>query len=415
MGDDIPALAQTTLEIMRQGVRMIYQGVLLQGDMVGRPDLIARREGRSRLGSHFYFPIEIKNASGYEDRERRRRKKKYGLQLAYYGRVLEAVQGVLPAEGQVIDLNKEVVVFPIGEYLAELDALLPHVRRLVLGEEQDGPALIGGCANCQWRAPCRQWLEANQDITLVPGISRSHKEKLVTIGINKMTDPLSWNRPRVLELHGIGPASVQNWERQAHVLQSGKIEVLQRLSLPAVELEVFFDVENDPTQQLVYLFGLGTVEVGGALDYASFWADSRNEEEAAWRQLLAWFEAILPRKPVIYHYSAHEKTMNRELARRHSFTPTRLIQELETRMQDLHTLVKDSVVLPVRSYGLKEVARHLGFRYTDPEAGGAESIYWFNQYQDDPVVNAAYKSRLLTYNREDCLAMAEVLRFLKGL
>lgn len=91
-------------------------------------------------------------------------------------------------------MNKGLVSFPIREYLAELDSLLPVIRKLVRGEEEDEPALIGECANCQWRQPCREWLEANEDITLVPGISRSHKEKLVALGIRRISDPLSWDR-----------------------------------------------------------------------------------------------------------------------------------------------------------------------------------------------------------------------------
>lgn len=415
LGDDFPSLVEATRQMMGRGVRVIYQGALIRDDLVGRPDLLVRADGRSNLGNFFYFPIEIKNASGYEDRQRQKRKKKYGLQLAYYVRLLESAQGVLPPEGKVIDLNKEVVVFPIQEYLPELDAVLPIVRRLALGEERDEPALIGECANCQWRQPCRAWMEANSDIALLPGISRSHKEKLGTLGIRKMTDPLSWDRNRVVQLRGIGPASIEKWERQAQVLQSATITVLQRSALPVGELEVFFDVENDPTQDLVYLLGLGMLGRGAEFVYRPIWADNRAQEEEAWREFLAFIGGILDRNPAVYHYSSHERTMLGSLRQRYDFTPLGFVEKLESKMRDLHRLTVDSVVLPVRGYGLKELARFRGFQYTDPESGGAESIYWFNQYQDDPVANAAYKERLLQYNKEDCLALSRVLDFLRSL
>lgn len=78
LGEDFRALFDTTLGLMRRGARLIYQGALIRDDMRGRPDLLARRDGRSSLGEYFYFPIEIKNASAYEDRERQRRKKNTG-------------------------------------------------------------------------------------------------------------------------------------------------------------------------------------------------------------------------------------------------------------------------------------------------------------------------------------------------
>src|SRR5690349_23309748 len=37
--------AAATLALMRQGVRLIYQGTLTHGDWTGRPDLLERREG----------------------------------------------------------------------------------------------------------------------------------------------------------------------------------------------------------------------------------------------------------------------------------------------------------------------------------------------------------------------------------
>lgn len=415
-GEGFAAAAEATRELMRRGVQMIYQGALVRDDMVGRPDLLVRAQGESALGPYFYFPIEIKNASGYEDRERKKRKKKYGLQLAYYARLLEAAQALLPPEGQVIDLDKELVTFPIRDYLAELDSLLPAVGRLVRGEEQDEPALIGECASCQWRLPCRKWLEANDDITLIPGISRSHKEKLLRLGIRRTNDPLSWDRRAVVQLPGVGVKTAEKWERQARVLQSGTPEVLaQRPALPAAQIELFFDVENDPTQDLVYLFGLGVLEKGQAFRYVSAWADGRGDEERAWRKFLTVYDGFRRHSPVVYHYSTHERTMVGKLAERHPSVSAPLVEDLKGRMCDLHRLTVDSVVLPVPGYGLKEMAKYLGFQYTDPDAGGAESIWWYNQYQDDPVANASYKARLLRYNEEDCRAMVEVLRFLRSL
>ena len=39
--------ADQTIELMRQGVPLIYQGVLIDGDHVGRPDLLEKVDGKS--------------------------------------------------------------------------------------------------------------------------------------------------------------------------------------------------------------------------------------------------------------------------------------------------------------------------------------------------------------------------------
>jgi hypothetical protein len=54
--------AARTLELMRAGVPIIYQGWLVDGDWSGRPDLLERQPGKSLLGDYFYVPVDVKRA-----------------------------------------------------------------------------------------------------------------------------------------------------------------------------------------------------------------------------------------------------------------------------------------------------------------------------------------------------------------
>ena len=54
--------AKETLELMRQGVPIIYQGTLMDGDWSGRPDILERINGKSKLGDWYYVPLDVKRS-----------------------------------------------------------------------------------------------------------------------------------------------------------------------------------------------------------------------------------------------------------------------------------------------------------------------------------------------------------------
>lgn len=83
-------------------------------------------------------------------------------------------------------------------------------------------------------------------------------------------------------------------------------------------------------------------------------------------------------------------------------------------MFDLYPAVKRSAVLPSRGYGLKRIAPFVGVKYSAEDAGGAQSIVWFQEYQRNPGRQDVLET-LLTYNREDCVAMKSVEEWLRQL
>ncbi|MDB5310922.1 MAG: transposase, partial [Gemmataceae bacterium] len=62
---------------------------------------------------------------------------------------------------------------------------------------------------------------------------------------------------------------------------------------------------------------------------------------------------------------------------------------------------------------LKTVAGCLGFRWTDPDASGLQAIAWRADWE--ATAEPATKLRLLTYNQEDCTALARVTAVLRDL
>src|SRR5262249_49432628 len=109
-----------------------------------------------------------------------------------------------------------------------------------------------------------------------------------------------------------------------------------------------------------------------------------------------------------YCYGAYELTFLRRLAK-----ATARQQETEkvlARTLNVLAVIYAHVYFPVYCNGLKEIARHLGFAWTEPDAGGLQSMVWRRRWEASR--EAALKEKLLTYNQEDCEALRRVAEFL---
>jgi hypothetical protein len=77
---------------------------------------------------------------------------------------------------------------------------------------------------------------------------------------------------------------------------------------------------------------------------------------------------------------------------------------------NLLSVIYAQVYFPTYSNGLKEIARFLGFEWTNSISSGLQSIVWRHEWEasGDP----ALRTELITYNADDCRALSLVLRTL---
>ena len=61
-----------------------------------------------------------------------------------------------------------------------------------------------------------------------------------------------------------------------------------------------------------------------------------------------------------------------------------------------------------------KIAPFVGLKYSAANAGGAQSLVWFQKYQEDPG-DTEVLNTLLQYNRADCIAMKYVEEWLRNL
>lgn len=410
------ALAAETIEAMRDGIDIIYQGVLHSGNKVGRPDLLLKVDGESPLGAHHYCPMDIKLTrvdATWDDGNEKTTMEQF-WQVYFYGELLEAVQGRRPEKGYIYKTKARILSIPFYKppmnYEWAIGQLENYLQGNAFGAE---PAINSNCSMCEWKTNCIKWAEEKRDVSLVHYVGQAMKDGLRKLGISTIED-LAGQDPaelavRVAELKEKGsfwksmpsdlPAKAV---ARARIYIDGKPVIHTPAVFPESETEIHFDIEDDPTQDFVYLHGLVLVEKGKEPVYRAFFADNFSDEKLITEQLIAFLEKYP--EATVYHYSDYEKTTLKRLIYKHKLVTDsyeRLFGE-NGRAFDLYKTITSSTDWPLTSYGIKAICKFLGFKWDAADAGGAASIVWMNDYL---VGNKAMKEKILRYNEDDCQAM----------
>jgi len=412
-GKTLEEQAASTIKLMEAGAERIFQGVLLFSEDSGKPDLLERVAGKSKFGDYFYKPVDIKSGSGFEDEEKGKLREDYGLQLFHYGALLARIQATFPPDGEILNKRKERVIYRLDEFAVLYAATLPEVRALATGAKSDEPALCSDCKFCQWWGHCEKVLVAANDVSLLPDVGRSKKLGLNAAGVKAIPDIPRFDFAAV-KIKGIGPKTVDSITRSAEVTLSGKPLVLGKPALPDTRVRVYLDFEDDPTQELIYLCGVWIEPALRGLNYHGLFCTDEAGEAKVWGGLQKLCSEVQREDYVVFHYSQYERTKIGSLERKYGVVEKDALELFKGRMIDLYPIVKQSVVLPVRSYSIKQVSPFAGHRYSTEGASGAQSIVWFQEYQEDESKGDVFE-KLLTYNREDCLALKAVEGWLRGL
>ena len=169
-----------------------------------------------------------------------------------------------------------------------------------------------------------------------------------------------------------------------------------------IENPVYLDVEGVPDREFYYLIGL-RYRSGDHYVYRSFWADDPSKEGEMWAACLRDLRGMdMPR---LIHYGSYETQFLKRMKARYPAltTDSNLIDSLISSSLNLISFTYAQIYFPTYSNTLKEIARFLGFRWTENNASGLNSLVWRSEWEDsrDPVI----KQKLITYNADDCEAV----------
>ncbi len=392
--------AAKTLELMKQGVPAIYQGVLIDGDWTGRPDLLERQPGQSKFGDWYYKPVDVKSAHEL--------KKEHMCQLYFYCLLLERAQGHFPAHPEIINGSGERIAFDAPQFAVEFQSILDQLDRIRAGECPD-PVYRKSCEDVSpWGKACRKLAEERDDIALLYNVDIRKLRSLRSLGIHTVSDAAGMS-PLALEGQAMGLTlrSLESIQRQARSLLEKAVIIREPFVLPTRGTEIHFDIESYPPSDRDYLFGFWLPQ---DKKYISFVAEDPNTgEEKLWRDFVAWC-ATLPEEFTVYHYADFELTRINLLAKRYHTEEDPHLVRFRAAMVDVKDLVRDHVVFPLHFYSLKAIAKFLDFKWEGDVQGGGQSVFAYERWIE--TKDRSILDGIIQYNREDVQATAHVLRWM---
>lgn len=410
-----------TREAMERGEPLIYGGRISADDLLGDPDFL-RKEGNG------YVPGDIKSGAGEEGQEDEKKPKKhYAVQLALYVDVLERLKLSAGRRGFIWDIHGEIVPYDLAapkgsKTLASLwddyQQALAEARAITSRAQATLPAYAAACKLCHWYTHCIDEMRKAGDLTLIPELGRAARERMVghvkSIAELAGANPEAFINGNKTIFEGVGPDRLKKFHSRAALLHaSGKAYLRGPLTLPHADLELFFDIEDDPFRKLCYLHGFveRRKQENSSERYIAFFAEEPTEkaEQDAFAQAIHYIQHSRPH--AMYYFSKHERTTYRKL--REKYPGVISNEELEAIFDpasavDLYyDVVLKATEWPTNDYSIKTLATHLGFNWRDTHPSGAASIEWFHTWLQSK--DEKDKQRILNYNEDDCTATRVLL------
>jgi predicted RecB family nuclease len=457
-----------TVEAMRAGAEVVFQGTFFDGRFLGFADFLMR-SGRSADGSWRYEVYDTKLA--------RRAKITALLQLAAYADQLELL-GVptgpevhlLLGDGSTSTHQLRDILPVYRDRRARLESLLDERAAPGVAAVEWGDPRYTVCGRCE---VCTPEAELHDDVLLVAGMRLGQREKLRAAGLGTLPALARSTGP----VKGLADATLAGIRDQAAMQFHGRTGPAFRVydstalrALPAPDPgDIFFDFEGDPLYTegaatawgLDYLFGvvehargpipstgavvadaapasasasgaapapasgaapasasaaLGDPQAGG-IDprtvFRPFWAHDHAGEREALRAFLDYATQRLRDHPGmhIYHYADYERLHLLALCARHGVGEQQLDELLRRHvLVDLYPIVKKSLRVSSRSYSLKKLEPlYMGdlLRSSDV-TNAADSITAYVHYTElrDAADPAAARQlqEIADYNEYDCVS-----------
>jgi len=383
-------LCSYTPSALRSSCPQLIQATLNAEGVEATCTLLTKVAQPSSLGAFRYEPTICVGTHSITHEHR--------LELLFVGYVLDKLQGAVPERGRVIGADGRAHSVLLGERTTTVLPLLVPLQRWRKGSSPHPPplALNKHCPTCQFQQQCRAQAVQSDHLSLLAGATPKVIQTYAKKGIFTINQLSYLYQPRRVSKRAMHPHATHKLELQALALRTGKIYLHQLPALTRQDIELFVDFEGIPDQHRYYLIGV-LVSAGGTATYHPLWAETLAEEAQIWQAFLDKVRQY-PAAP-LYHYGSYESQAFRTLSQRYGTGK----EHLPNPCINVLASIYGRVYFPVRSNGLKEIGQFLGMRWSSPHASGLQSLVWRHAW--DATHQRHYHEQLVTYNREDCLAL----------
>jgi len=396
-GKDWDAGQRSTVELMREGRPWIYQGVLLHEKMRGRPDLLKKVAGPSRLGSYSYLPVDIKGHKEVVKKDR--------YQLQSYADMLEPILGHRPREGAIWLNTGEVAEVDLSNEQDEYSRLRSSMDAVMNRQLRTEGYRCGECGQCPWLGVCSQWWKESEHACLLYGVTGDTARKFSEVGLGSwrkvadstpglVAEKLDWDEERARRVW----LAAQAWKERSP-------KIIRQPRFPTGLPIHFYDIETH--DDVVYLHGDIRV-MGDQREERQFTARRPSDEKKVWHEFLDFLARDT--ECIVYCWADYERGFADSLWRKYGGNEAGW-KHLENSLVDQCRFVRDHFALPASGYGIKKVAPLFGFKWAADDAGGLNSESWYGDWlrtEDEAVLR-----KILRYNLDDVVAMEVIHRALE--
>ena len=380
---------------IEQGQAIIVDAVGTANGLLCRFDALIRNTWGNSSASPEYVPVLCLPG----DRVSRHDK----LRLAFSALVIGALQTKeIPCGNIVHGPTYSTAKIKLVSLLTTAQHTILDIQDIRDGRVVPPLRLNDHCSVCGFKDHCYEEASCKDDISLLRGLSEKEIDRLNSKGIFTVTQYSYTFRLRKKAVKAEAGGRKHDHALQALAIRTNRIYVTQTPQIPSSRLELYLDVETVPQRNECYLIGVLLCD-GETQEYHPFWADDSTAELGIWKSFLAFIEEL--GDFTLFHYGAFDLQVLRRLEKTYGGDVS-LFEKLCTASYNVLGAIYSQVYFPTYSNGLKYVASHLGFTWTNERASGVQAIVWRHRWEatkDDNI-----RHILVTYNRDDCLALRTV-------
>jgi predicted RecB family nuclease len=381
-----------------KGVDMLTRANLSVDCLSVRNATLIKVPNKRPLDESRYEPIIFSsvNKLGQEDK----------IELSFIGYTLSKFLNYLPDNGHVVLVDGRTITVKLSENIKKCQPSITLLQDWLTQNSGLPPVYLNKhCPYCGFQNSCKEAAIQEDSLSLLGGMTKKQILKFEKKGIFTVKQLSYLYHPRKRGRRSRHERVAHKYELQALAFRTGNIYIQDKLTeIPKHEVEIFIDFECIPDESFFYLFGAVVYQADKQANY-QFWANTKNDEESAWKD----FVSIIERygNCPLFHYGSFENKAIIKLGERYG-TPTKTIIE---RLLNVNTCIYGKLYFPVYSNSLKDICNYLGLSWSSPNASGLQSIVWRHEY--DQSKNNCYREILQTYNLEDCLNLKGLTEYLR--
>ena len=389
-----------TPDVLKSGASYLLDATLSTKELNLRFDGVKLDCGTPGVVRSHYIPILFL--------PQRNVRKKQKLLLALYAHLLAAHQGRKVDSGLLFyGRDCRSMTVRLGKQLLGASRTFGEMQQVLESNEPPPVLLNAHCSVCEFQQRCTEQAEKEDNISLLSGLAEKQIRAYSRKGILTVTRLAHTFRPRRKGKRA-GLVKRRYHELQAMAIRDSAVYVLGTPELPSRPVNIYVDLETDSETHVPYLIG-AIVDTGKSQQTYSFWADNPGDES---KICDAFLDMVMSHEDAaLFAYGAYEKKCFTKMWA--GLKPKRRVDDVIERLVNVLSVIYSHIYFPVYSNGLKDVGRHLGCSWSEPNASGLRCFAWRMNW--GATHHPKWKEKIVAYNLEDCTALKTVAEFVKGI